>query len=290
MNTSPFFNWAALKEAFMPMPDGTGANQKKQMEAWNDRALYYNKMTELERPYTLKQLDCIETAPEDTVLDLCCGPGRIVVPMASRVRSVTALDASENMLAHCRRHAEEAGRTNINYVHMDWNDVIPDDNVEKHDIVISSRSGAIGDVDKMSALARKLVVYIVWHHGCPSLPQVINKLFVGVDDKPDARNMHNRHDRRLGDNMLYNCIYDMGYDVNMHILDDGYTQTYATREEAYADLALLYDMRGPKLPESGLPRFRENVDRYLTENSNGTFTFLIETGSVIYWWKPEKHE
>jgi len=97
--------------------------------------------------------------------------------------------------------------------------------------------------------------------------------------------------KQLGDNIWYNRIYDMGYDVNLRVLEDGYTRTYKTRGDAYADLAKLYNRNGNQtLPETGIARFHENVDKYSTQNADGTITFLVKTGSIVLWWKPEKHQ
>ena len=59
---------------------------------------YVHKMAAMEREYTFAQLDAFDTSPEDTVLDVGCGPGRISVLMAQRAKSVTAIDSSEKML------------------------------------------------------------------------------------------------------------------------------------------------------------------------------------------------
>lgn len=86
-------------------------------------------------------------------------------------------------------------------------------------------------------------------------------------------------DRRIGYNIFYNKVYDMGYDPNCRILDDGYYAVYASREDAYADLKILSDQ---EIVEEA--RYRANVDRFLTENVDGTITFLHKTRSFVLWW------
>jgi hypothetical protein len=172
----------------------------------------------------------------------------------------------------------------------DWNEVTPLKDVPKHDIVVSSRSAGLWDIDKLSSLAVKLVAIIIWRYGCPSIPAIANMLFDGVGVSPNNPPFGVK-DRRLGDNVWYNRVYDMGYDVNMRILDDGYTRTYNTREDAYADLTRLYKyMRGEEIPLQDIERFRQNVDKNSSINSDGGVTFLIPTGSIMLWWKPQKYE
>jgi len=290
----PLVNWDALQEMFTPRPpEQAGARQGDRpampgggIGGWDKQAPFYNMMTELETPYTLKQLECFEVEATDTVLDVCCGPGRLVVPLAKKAARVTALDSSPVMLDFCKQHADEAGVSNIDYLIADWNEVGLGKGLEQHDIVLSSRSAGLWDVEKLSGLARKWVGIIIWHYGCPSIPDITNKIFDGVDDAPPMISHNAASDRRLGDNVWYNRIYDMGYDVNLRVLEDGYTRSYASREDAYADLRRLYN-RG-EIPASGEERFRSNVDSYTAENADGTYTFLIKTGSIVLWWKPEK--
>ena len=58
---------------------------------------------------------------------------------------------------------------------------------------------------------------------------------------------------------------------------------YASREEAYADLRKLRE----EIDETKIDVFRANVDKFLTENPDGTVTYLAKTKSIVLWWKPE---
>ena len=51
--------------------------------------------------------------PEDTVLDIGAGPGRITVPVADKVKGVTALDASKDMQEVLKKNANKAGLSNV---------------------------------------------------------------------------------------------------------------------------------------------------------------------------------
>lgn len=122
----------------------------------------------------------------------------------------------------------------------------------------ASRSIAMGDIEKLCLLARKYVVPIMWSHGYPSIHMIINELFKGVDDEEMPKPPFTR-DRRHGNNMLYNRIYDMGYDPNLRIVDDGFTKVFESREAAYADLSGLKPIRAELLQER-YDVFRANVD------------------------------
>jgi len=64
-----------------------------------------------------------ELAPEGDVLELACGPGAFTAELAHHAVSVTAIDASENMLA---RNRAEVDRSNVRYVHADLFNWWPD--------------------------------------------------------------------------------------------------------------------------------------------------------------------
>jgi hypothetical protein len=88
-------------------------------------------------------------------------------------------------------------------------------------------------------------------------------------------------DRRLGNNVLYNRIYDLGYDVNIKIVDDGFERTFKDEKEAIKELRKL----GPKFPDSKLKVFRKNVAPFLTKNKDDSIYFLAKTKSVVYYWE-----
>jgi tRNA/tmRNA/rRNA uracil-C5-methylase (TrmA/RlmC/RlmD family) len=92
---------------------GKQAKTPYRLRSWDDNAAFYDQMAKMEAIFTLNQINCFDTDPSDTVLDVGCGPGRIAVPMARRAKSVTAMDSSSKMLGYCLKNAEEAGLTNV---------------------------------------------------------------------------------------------------------------------------------------------------------------------------------
>ena len=64
-----------------------------------------------------------ELAPRGDVLELACGPGGFTAELVRHAATVTAVDASEQMLA---RNRAEVGASNVTYVHADLFDWRPD--------------------------------------------------------------------------------------------------------------------------------------------------------------------
>jgi SAM-dependent methyltransferase len=60
-------------------------------------------------PFLLAQAQ--RARPDDTLLELACGTGRVVIPLAQAGLQVTGIDLSRGMLAEARRKAAAAGVT-----------------------------------------------------------------------------------------------------------------------------------------------------------------------------------
>lgn len=273
-------NWRELQRLFMPMPQSSPG----QGNMWDANSKMYNMMADMEREYTLNQINAFETFPSDTVLDVGCGPGRITVPMAKRAKSVTALDSSPLMLEKCMENVRTAGLTNVEPLLMDWNDAVKDEKLQKHDIVICSRTEAMRDLERVSKVARRLVAVVIWANA-PSIPPILDRLFAGTSGGEERR--MRPQDRRVAYNLMFNIVYDLGYEPNIHIVTDGFTKDFESPEAAYSYLGRIRDIAPGK--ES---IFQQNVNPFLSKNAGGGVTFRIETRTAVLWWNtnPQTYE
>ncbi len=64
---------------------------------------------------------------EWSVLDIGSGPGTLTVPLAKRVRTVTAVDPSAPMLRLLQARAKAEGVANIRTIHSNWESVVLDE-------------------------------------------------------------------------------------------------------------------------------------------------------------------
>ena len=268
----PLINWEELRKLGMPADPPPESNSKENM--WDNSANMYNQMAAMEREYTRRYLDLLPITKEDSVLDVGCGPGRVAVLTAQRAKRVTAIDSAEKMLAHCKNNAKLAGVENLDARFLDWNQAVLGENLEQHDIAIASRSVGLSDLRKLSSFAKKFAVIMAWANG-PSIPELLDRLFAGTSDKPPFRMVH---DRRLSYNVMYNIVYDMGYEPNIRIVPDGFQRLFASKQEAYEELSHLKEM-----DEDKMPIFEKNVDQFLTETKDG-YWFEMKTRSFVMWW------
>jgi SAM-dependent methyltransferase len=273
----PLINWEELQKLTMPPMMGRADSDP----AWEQHfADFYNKVASMEKAYTLNQVNAIPLLPTDTLLDMGCGPGRLSVPLAQRVKNVTALDMSDAVLRHCKTNAEAARLTNLITQKMDFNEAAAGENVRMHDVVVCSRSVGLWNLKKLTSFARRLTAVVTFANA-PTIPQLLSNIFKGTaeDQQQKAPCCKYGMDRRINYNVLYNIAYDLGYEPNVRIVDDGFARDYDSREQAYEDIMAL-----GKVDADKMDAYRKNLDQYLTKNDRDGVTFFVETRTCVIWW------
>lgn len=281
---------------------------------WDEQADFYSSFAFSELDDTSVYLDEFGVKEGDSVLDVCCGPGRISVVAAARGARVTGIDSSPNMLEHARANAKSAGvedRTTFQLI--DWKNVLPGQNVEAHDVVIASRCGAMMDVEKLSTLANRTVGVQIFADA-PSLPQLLDVIFdgCGVPDAPDAGADqpfagHGGPGRPggpggsggpggprpggpgrpgpggPGDLGIYLSIaakaHAAGFDPNVRILPERFRKVCPTKDEVLAWACALNPERSQGFEE----RVAQNIAPFLRETDAG-IEFCIATAAALIWW------
>lgn len=97
--------------------------------------------------YNDKLLQALNVQPDETVLDIGCGPGTFAVPLAQQCQAVYALDYSQGMLDCVNRFKQALKLDNLTTFHKSWSDDWND--VPQADIVLASRSTLVDDLDDM---------------------------------------------------------------------------------------------------------------------------------------------
>lgn len=284
---------------------------------WDENSDFYNLFAYTEMEDTRTYLDVIGVQEGQSVLDVCCGPGRISIAAAERGAQVTGIDSSSKMLEHARANARERGlEDHVTFKLVDWNHVMPGQNVAKHDVVIASRCVAMMDVEKLSACAKQIAAVQIFADA-PSLPDLIGALLDGCgDEQPELPGM--RQERVAGpgapgaprrtvdepghhgpevqghgpgqggpgaDNGLgiYLTIasraHGAGFDPNVRILPERFRKTFSSFEEAVAWVCSLNPARSKGFEE----RVALNVEPFTHESADG-IEFCITTAAALIWW------
>ena len=113
----------------------------------------------------------LDITKESRVLDIGAGPGTLAIPLAQRVKEITAIEPGEGMAAILNERMKKDGITNISIIRKRWEDIIPkSDLAQQYDVVIASLSLTMQDIrlalSKMDAVSRGSV-YLFWFVDMP---------------------------------------------------------------------------------------------------------------------------
>ncbi len=137
---------------------------KRDASAWDREAISFAKPAS-EADYATQLLSIIRPRPHWTVLDMGCGSGALAIPLARRVRAVTAVDFSQRMLSIVGQRCEAEGIDNVITVEGRWEDdwrklaIAP-----SYDLALASRSMVVDDLRAsilaLDGIARKRVCIV----------------------------------------------------------------------------------------------------------------------------------
>ena len=242
---------------------------------WDRRAKRFNEFMMQNRERTERQIAKIKLAPEYTVLDVGAGTGRLAIPIARKVKSVTAIDPSKGMLACLRENMEKEGVKNITCINKRWEDVELGVDIEPHDVVIASHSLVMLDMQealaKMDAAAKKYV-YIFTFAG--------RWMDRGLWEKIHGEKLLSWSDYIY----LYNILHDMGIYANVEIWDSEYEQRYKSLDEAVTKMKEMYD-----LPSEKEEILREHLSKILVKEDDGTLCLRRKSKTAMIWWEKNAH-
>lgn len=245
-----------------------------QAEMWDAFAHHYDGYSRLAEPFVAAQIQAMALQPHETLLDVGAGTGRLSIPAARLAHRVTALDISASMLEHLRRNAAAAGVNNVDAVQQDWQTLQPDD-FAAHDVVLLSRSPAMGDLAKANAIARR-AVYVMFYSG-QSLKRFHDTLVAGIESPPPT--VVDDHKTLPMQALIFNRLTEMGIDARVDYLDDGFDRWYPDMAAAVADFAWL------QLPSNSEPQLRRNLAPWLQPDGDGVRLHMRTSTAVIWWHK-----
>ena len=242
---------------------------------WDKRAKKFNESVMQHSERTERQIAKLELKPEYTVLDVGAGTGRLSIPIAKQVKSVTAVDPSKGMLACLEENVEREGITNVTSINKRWEDIEMGVDIEPHDVVIASHSLGMLDIQealrKMDA-ASKRCVYIMNFAG----------RWMGNGDEELLKTVFGEERRSchsLDYILFYNILHDMKIYANVDILETVFEQHYDSLDDAVERWKEMRD-----IPDEKEDVLREHLSKMLTtDGETGALSFERESRSATIW-------
>ncbi len=247
----------------------------KGVEEWDKRAPSFSSRNQTS-PFVSLVLSCLPLDSSLTVLDVGAGPGTLALPIAGKVKAVTALDFSSGMLSALREQAANAGINNIRTVHCSWEDDWASFDISRHDIAIASRSlavadlkGALRQLDRYSSRAVFIVDRI---SPTPFDPEAFRAIGRPFNPGPDYI-------------YVLNILYGMGIHPHVHILRLDNSNWFADQAEAFRSYSWMFkDLSAQE---------ETQLRHYIADNSRACDNGLHIERKVspqwacIWWEKPQ---
>ncbi len=211
-----------------------------------------------------------------TVLDMGCGGGTIAIPLARKVKSVTAVDFSKRMLDIVDRRCRNADISNVKIIQGCWEDDWDRLGIGVHDVAIASRS-LIGDdvkgsITKLDSAARK-AVYI--------------STIVGSG--PFDKELYESTGRTfsVGKDYIYYyaALYEMGIMANVAFIPEHYRNQWDSHEEALEDQRWMF--RG--MTEEEEDKVRAYLKRRLVQVlGRWRLPYSRQCRWAVMWWTKDR--
>lgn len=189
------------------------------------------------------QIGCVALKPNETVLEIGPGHGRLTVPLARTARSVTVVDPSASMLSKLQENAEQAKVENIRALNRTWESIEIGKDLEQHDVVVASYSLFMMNIRdqlrKMHEIASDRVLLFV--PGEKRIPDAVQEILYGAS----VSSQYSDHI------ILYNMLYDMGMDASVELLVFDSSKHYSSFDEALDEQMRFYNASPEKRAELG---------------------------------------
>lgn len=239
---------------------------------WDRRAGAYDRARGEERG--ADEVSLMTIGPDDTVLDIGAGTGRLAVPMVRRARHVTALDPSGKMLAILGRHMQEAGLRNYTCMKVRWEDVTPGVDIGPHTVVVAANSLGFADLKrelrKIDAAATR-AVYLFWHAGA----------WREADEQDLWRDVFGAEGGGYPDYLfVVHVLHDLGIYANVRIYPTESVTPYPSPEAAAADWTRMHDPPAGK-EEAVVEHFR----KVLAPDGKGGYVLVRRRRKAMIWWE-----
>ncbi|RPI79050.1 MAG: class I SAM-dependent methyltransferase [Desulfobacteraceae bacterium] len=252
------------------MLDASARNKKFEWDTFAER---YNEWSQHD-DYPEKFLQKVPLQPDWTVLDVGCGTGVVTLPLAKKVKQVTALDMSEPMLKHLKEKLTRERIVNVEWRQLNWEAPDIEKQIQPHDAVIASRALVMQDarqaLARMHALAR-CKVFLSWRVG----ERLFDRQLYDAIGRP-----YHEYPTYI---YLYNILYQMGIYADVDFMESRSRICFFTIDDAMDHWR--WKIHDLKLEEE--KPLRTFLEQNLTQTDQGILDapFMKTHWAVLSWSK-----
>jgi len=231
----------------------------------------------------LTTINGLDITKESRVLDIGAGPGTLAIPLASRVKEITAIEPGEGMTAILNERMKKKGITNIKIIGKRWEDTVPErDLFGQYDVVVASLSLTMEDIrlalHTMDTVSRGSV-YLFWFVDMPFWERMYADLWEPLHGLP-------YYPGPKAD-CLFGVLYQMGIYANVAMLPLRKEYRFGTMIEMTAFFRRRFNVTRPE---------QERVlDDYLKPLIRTEGSEIVLSGNSAFakiWWRKDskKHD
>ncbi|MFA4825198.1 MAG: class I SAM-dependent methyltransferase [Methanoregula sp.] len=215
---------------------------------------------------------------ESRVLDIGAGPGTLAIPLAPRVKEITAIEPGEGMAEILSERMRTEGITNISIIKKRWEDIIPARDLSgQYDVVIASLSLTMEDIRlalrKMDTVSRDSV-YLFWFVDLPfwermyaDLWEPLHGLLYHSGPKADC---------------LFGVLYQMGIYANVEMLPLKKEYRFTTMDEMTAFFRRRFNVTKPEQE-----RVLDNYLKPLIRTEGSEIVISGDSTFAKIWWRKD---
>ncbi len=249
---------------------------KPEPEDWGTVAEDYSQWNKsIDYEYGKRAVEALQEVikPDFEGLDIGAGPGTITIPLAKRMRMVTAIEPTQEMVWHLMRNVVGEGIGNIEVTNKSWQEVDDASIRKRFDIVACSHLlWQFEDIDtqlkRMESTARRYCCVV---HPAGGRGMIIRSLWSEIMGKEYRGEI----DPDL-DDIVFAILRERGILVNVRVINYTDRRSVEQEERHIASLLGRWTEITPALGKT----IREAV---LKESRDGMYEG--KSHAVVMWWK-----
>jgi hypothetical protein len=213
---------------------------------------------------------------DHTILDMACGGGTLAMPLATKVKSITAVDFSQTMLDILGERCRRGGITNVRAIRGRWEDDWSSLGIGAHDIAIASRSLLSKDVPRSIAKLNGVATRRVY-------------ITTAVGTGPFDGRLFEAGGRAftMGPDYIYyyNLLYEIGLRVNVAFIEEHHRNGWGSHEEALEDQRWMFHGMTEEEEEKVRLYLRDNL---VAEGGLWRLPYSRRCYWALMWWENDR--
>ncbi len=206
--------------------------------------------------------------PEDTLLDIGAGVGAFSVPLAKRVKWVTALEPSLAMAEELENYAKKEGVPNITIIQELWGEV----SVEPHDIMLIANTPVVKNREALKSVIKKATRLVILVMSMPDENKFFFKELYPIIFKRE-------YTPKIDLKEVFSILDDSKIRYNVKEVKYNFDQPFGNLEEAvefWKEYMVLENY------EDFLKKF---LEKRLEKDGDG-FRYPLKNSALVIWFIP----